>query len=696
MNKKILMSLLLVFIVALSVSAASAADDAADVIADADDAVVAEVDDTVLADEAITPGQTGDDVKDIQTAIDSAAEGGTVDLGDRTYDVRYSQINITKKITVSGNATVKGMGGNEANSGAIFYVKDAASNAVISGIKFINTNPSVEDHPYGTDSLHGWGIAVDGVHNVLIDNCMFIFFNQGVNVYGANNLTISNSYFNGTATSVTNGGKKESGTKAISAKQANALNVINNTFDGNVLDGVSLASGSTNNMVIGNTFNNNCYAIYFGGASSSKMDNNTFNNCGHFESPDGTVIFNNLPIISMQKAASDFSASGNKFIMGDGVLAMKFESGNTAHGYPSAIGNDNITNNEIELRSDVDPATITFIAILSNEGQLSPYAPLNFSDNTIPAGVTAVSYWTADYGDENGNVYIDAADPVQTTINAVVISSSENKIVVELREFNGTIMDNTPISYTINGGAEVSTTTDDNGQFILENLTGSSVVAFNFAGGKYGNYNYAPSSTEVQFVATELGTTQLSSSSATVTAIPNSGSKTYNLAVTLKDAAGNAIANKDILVFINGAQKTAKTDANGVAKIAIAYSTATTYKVNMVFAGDKEYLSSTVTSTLTVKKNPTTITAKTKKVKKSQAKKAKVKFLFKSGGVVLKKAKVTLKINGKTYKATTNAKGIATFKVKLAKKAKTYKYTAKFAGNGRSAAKTLKKSLKVA
>jgi hypothetical protein len=99
---------------------------------------------------------------------------------------------------------------------------------------------------------------------------------------------------------------------------------------------------------------------------------------------------------------------------------------------------------------------------------------------------------------------------------------------------------------------------------------------------------------------------------------------------------------------------------------------------------------------MTLKKNPTTITAKTTKVKKAQAKKAKVKFLFKSGGVVLKNAKVTLKINGKTYTAKTNAKGIATFKVKLAKKAKTYKYTVKFAGNGRSAAKSLSKKLKVA
>ena len=51
-------------------------------------------------------------------------------------------------------------------------------------------------------------------------------------------------------------------------------------------------------------------------------------------------------------------------------------------------------------------------------------------------------------------------------------------------------------------------------------------------------------------------------------------------------------------------------------------------------------------------------------------------------GKVIKKAKVTLTVKGKTYKATTNSKGKATFKItKLTKKGK---HTAKikFAGNG--------------
>ena len=47
----------------------------------------------------------------------------------------------------------------------------------------------------------------------------------------------------------------------------------------------------------------------------------------------------------------------------------------------------------------------------------------------------------------------------------------------------------------------------------------------------------------------------------------------------------------------------------------------------------------------------------------------------------LKKAKVTLKVKGKTYKATTNSKGKATFKItKLTKKGK-YTATIKYKGN---------------
>ena len=47
---------------------------------------------------------------------------------------------------------------------------------------------------------------------------------------------------------------------------------------------------------------------------------------------------------------------------------------------------------------------------------------------------------------------------------------------------------------------------------------------------------------------------------------------------------------------------------------------------------------------------------------------------------MLKKVKLTLKVGKKTYTAKTNAKGVATFKVKLTKKGKNTA-TVKFAGN---------------
>ena len=52
--------------------------------------------------------------------------------------------------------------------------------------------------------------------------------------------------------------------------------------------------------------------------------------------------------------------------------------------------------------------------------------------------------------------------------------------------------------------------------------------------------------------------------------------------------------------------------------------------------------------------------------------------------------KVTLKIKGKTYKATTNSKGKAVFKItKFTKKGK-YTATVKFAGNSYYNGKTVK------
>ncbi|MEE3350680.1 MAG: hypothetical protein VZR09_11685, partial [Candidatus Gastranaerophilaceae bacterium] len=189
--------------------------------------------------------------------------------------------------------------------------------------------------------------------------------------------------------------------------------------------------------------------------------------------------------------------------------------------------------------------------------------------------------------------------------------------------------------------------------------------------------------------------TTITVQSATVTADPNGKSKTQNIAITVKDAKGNAVAGQTIQVYVNGALKTAKTNDKGVATLAVPYKAGGTVSLVASFNGAAGLLGSSATGKLTVKKNAVKIAAKTKKVKKSKAKKAKVKFTLKVGKTALKKKAVTIKINKKTYKAKTNAKGIVTFKVKLPKKAKKYKYTVKFAGDNFNKAKTFKGKLTV-
>ena len=168
--------------------------------------------------------------------------------------------------------------------------------------------------------------------------------------------------------------------------------------------------------------------------------------------------------------------------------------------------------------------------------------------------------------------------------------------------------------------------------------------------------NYVAMTGNPEDVLSPVATT-ISVASATVTADPNGAGKTRNIAITVKDANGKAVADQTLKVYVNGALKTVKTNADGVATLAVAYKAAGTTTLVASFDGATGVLGSSAVGKLTVKKNAVKIAAKTKKVKKSKAKKAKVKITLKVGKTALKKKAVTIKINKKTYKAKTNAKG---------------------------------------
>ena len=120
------------------------------------------------------------------------------------------------------------------------------------------------------------------------------------------------------------------------------------------------------------------------------------------------------------------------------------------------------------------------------------------------------------------------------------------------------------------------------------------------------------------------------------------------------------------------------------------------YTIKVKYYGNKYYKSFAKSKTFSITKCHLKFSNATKEIKKSKARKAKIKITLKTNyKKALAKKTVYIKINRKTYTAKTNKKGVATFKVKLPKVKKTYKYKVTFKGDKSNYKKTYKGKLAV-
>ena len=123
MNKKIILSLLLVLLVAISLSAVAAADN---------NATANDGTDT----EEIGPSA---DAVEIQNKIDNAQDGDTIELENKTYNVTGATFTLDKQVTVKGNgATIAASGAEQGGQGALIVATVAGTS--FEGITFVNTD----------------------------------------------------------------------------------------------------------------------------------------------------------------------------------------------------------------------------------------------------------------------------------------------------------------------------------------------------------------------------------------------------------------------------------------------------------------------------------------------------------------------------------------------------------------------------
>ena len=278
--------------------------------------------------------------------------------------------------------------------------------------------------------------------------------------------------------------------------------------------------------------------------------------------------------------------------------------------------------------------------------------------------------------------------PTQISASNLTIPYNTNaSLLINLSDVYGNAIPNTNLTVTFDGNSTVLAT-DKNGQITLSVPSGLLPKAYEILVSFESNETHMASSGRI-ILTVEKVPTQISA--AGVTTVYNTDN---SLIATLKDINGNAIVGAKVTFALNGAKKDVFTDAKGQAILAIpANLVPKTYAASITYSGDDVYLQSTAGVNVVVKKATVKLTAKNKSFKAKVKTKKYAVTLKDNKGKAMKKVKLTLKVKGKTYKATTNSKGKATFKIK--KLTKKGKHKAKITYNGDKCFNKLVKSVKI-
>ena len=296
----------------------------------------------------------------------------------------------------------------------------------------------------------------------------------------------------------------------------------------------------------------------------------------------------------------------------------------------------------------------------------------------------------------SGNATIKGDNVVESTLNTVLVGSDLTKVYGDKDQYVVTVSDQKgkplagKVVTVVVGNATLQAITDASGvaRFDIDFDAGNYTVKASINSTVVYNSN----STSNTVVITKKPTVFTANGVTLLVTATKSGS---NYKIVLKDNSGNALASKNVKITFNGKTSTVSTNANGEITYKLVAAKAGNYKLNVVFDGDNNYAASSASATIKVNKEASKLTAK-KKTFKAKVKTKKYAVTLKdSKGKAIKKVKVTLKVKGKTYKATTNAKGKATFKIKNLKKKGKYTATVKFAGNTLYKASTKKVKITV-
>ena len=653
------------------------------------------VDLSVLVDNT---GGTGYDLKYL---FDDALEGDTIELSG--YYSEVSDIVIDKALTIIGvGETII-----DAQNGPLSIVIDS-NDVTLANIKFINSYSN--ENSFWKDLTY-CGVIRSSGDRLLLENCSFInnqAFAVGAIDVGGDDSIIRNCIFkNNKATmdfseklNYTNykyyydsDGYKH--TQSVSIKYNECAGAIRWTGDYGLLDGCIFSDnsgycddynliGRDIRIIVPIMFNVSEVTKYYGGFEKYEVSLTKNYNPLSNEYVNITVNGKTQSI----KTDSDGKAS-IELDLGVGTYDVTSVHG-TASTTSKVTVKSTITTDDVEgyyLNSKVSAAFLN----VDGKALASKQVAFKINGKEYAATTDAKGVATANVDLGVGNYDVIAVNPVNSeqkqfklvidkANSAISLASSQNNGVTTLTAILTPAAATGNVVFNVNGEEKSAAIKNGKATLTLSDLNpGEYNVTASYSGDK--NLNASTSST-VTFNVPEVY--------PILTADPVT--KTYGtstkLVVNLADSKGNAIADADVSVVIGSATTHIKTDSNGQATMAINKAPGT-YTATITYADAQ------TTAKINVKKATPKLTAKAKTFKKSLKTKKYTVTLKTNTNKVMKNTKVTLKVNGKTYKATTNTKGQATFKItKLTKKGK-FTAVVKYAGSKYYNAKTVKPKITV-
>ncbi len=639
MDKKILVILISIFMLfafAQSISAADL-DDGADVVSQADTK-------EVLGTTYIVNGSAENQMDDptIQTAIDNADDGDTIEITGKNYE--HCHFVVDKKLTIVSNVGTKmtpcPSNTKGSNGIGIFYFSPEASGSILSGFTFVNMESKIGD-------VDPYAIYVNGAKDIQITNNNIDQVSDGPGIYlkGASNTIITNNNI----TYSKNG---------ILIENNNKATITNNNIENNKNSGIYVGESNKNIDIMNNTIANNNYnGVIVKSANNVNIINNVImanrDNTLQERANNGNGVYVDCAVDSLKINYNYIYENGN-----DGIFDTYKTKESFAQDYTSQEINFNffVHHNHRAVFAQQNEAGDTGIIYIgsnsfSYEG-LCPstyYEPNMLKDGSrdmvfgkmtkISKGVYKISFIRKDTGELASN------------LNVGNVTFFLNKAAGDSSIKPGDIYQIMPI---VNGVATVNfknATFKESDNVLVALGPGYGAIKENNESGRLCAYYHIPDS---DIPSNDTKDTDLIIQN---TSVYHGGQLKY----TLKDNTGVAIANAIIGITINGKTYNRTTDKDGNAFMKINLVSNKQYNILATYAGDDDYNEASLNSTITV--IPTVIASDVEKIFRNKTQ--YYPKLTDSNGNILKNTKVTMNINGVFYNKTTNDNGIATLSINL-------------------------------